>query len=65
MYEEPVQKAKLSVASLFEVAAQFRHSHGLEFAKGIIRQLGGDEVAVTLFEEISTSRQKVRGKIKL
>lgn len=46
------------VVSLMEVGAQFRESHGIEFAKGLMRQLGADEVIVQLFVNTSTNQRE-------
>lgn len=46
----------MRMASLMEVGAQFRQSHGIEFAKALMRQLGADEATLQLFVNISTSK---------
>lgn len=50
------KRTKMSTASLFDVGLQYRQSHGLEFAKALLLQLGADKATIQLFVHISTTQ---------
>lgn len=47
------QASAKRIISLLNVGNHYRRSHGLEFAKGILVQLGADEGTVKIFVELA------------